>query len=80
MTKRRVIDSTETPHKGHETLHISIFTPCLNIFSLDGNLSCKSCQEKTTILEGEQLIELRRMVGFSTKKREEKEEEWLRSN
>lgn len=55
----------ESPNPSHKTQEITYGltkTPCLNKISLVGILSCKSWQEKTTNLEGDQLTQMRGRV------------------
>lgn len=52
VTKQCEAVSTNNPHKGHEIVLGSDKNSLLSRLTLDENLSCNNCQEKTKILEG----------------------------
>lgn len=71
------VDWIKHPRIGQETPSGSTITICLNKFSLEENLSYKSCQENTTIIDEAQLTKISGKSVFST--RWSRTEELMRS-
>lgn len=75
VTNKWEDDSSQSPQRIQQLASKSIITFLLNIFFLEGNLSKKSCLEKTTSLKGSQLLQMRGRNGNSSLKEDQRHDE-----